>query len=77
MNYSLGRSGDPDIREHMSSCRKCQKRMQDMEAGLVEAAEEEALPNAPLAPAVQLQDQKSAAPKGNSAQKRKRPARAV
>ena len=76
MNYSLGRSGDPGIREHMSRCRKCQKRMENLEAGLVEAAEEEALPNAPLAPAVRLLDQKPA-PKGKSGEKRKRPVRAV
>tara|TARA_B100002051_G_scaffold276796_1_gene328398 strand:- start:121178 stop:121330 length:153 start_codon:yes stop_codon:yes gene_type:complete len=50
--------------------------MENLEAGLVEAAEEEALPNAPLAPAVRLLDQKPA-PKGKSGEKRKRPARAV
>ncbi|MEQ8351085.1 MAG: hypothetical protein RH862_06355 [Leptospiraceae bacterium] len=65
----------------MSHCRKCQKRMENLEAGLVESAEEEALPNAPLAPAIQLLDQK-AAPSGENRsdsdrQKRKRPARAV
>ena len=62
MNYSLGRSSDPGLREHMSRCKKCQKRMESMEAGLVEAAEEEALPNAPLAPAIPLIEQKSVKP---------------
>ena len=59
MNYSLGRSVDPGVRQHMSGCMKCQKRLQNLEAGLVEAAEEEALPNAPLAPAIHLLHQKS------------------
>ncbi|MCB1137815.1 MAG: hypothetical protein KDK23_03625 [Leptospiraceae bacterium] len=57
MNYSLGRRVAPAVREHMSVCAKCQKRLQNLEAGLVEAAAEEALPTAPLAP--QLLHQKS------------------
>lgn len=59
MNYSLGRRVDPNLRSHMASCARCQNRMQELEAGLVDDAEQEALPNAPLAPAIQLLDQKS------------------
>tara|TARA_Y100001937_G_scaffold12497_1_gene15942 strand:+ start:38190 stop:38366 length:177 start_codon:yes stop_codon:yes gene_type:complete len=58
--------------------------MESMEAGLVEAAEEEALPNAPLAPAIPLIEQKSVKPgkkdssgASSSGQKQKRPAQAV
>lgn len=77
MNYTLGRPTEASVRSHMASCKKCQKRLENLESGLVETAEEEALPTAPLTPAIPLMEQKSVEKGKSGPQKQKRPAKAV
>ena len=40
MNYILGREAGLVVRQHLHSCKSCQKRMQKLEDALVESAKE-------------------------------------